>query len=74
MPAQTKRRVFFVGKSKNKNKEGSLVVSLPKDYVRYHNLTEGKEVTIIYSNILVMIPSGVEVPQEKMELIKRLLE
>jgi len=72
MPAQTKRKVFFVGKTNNK--EGSAVISLPKDYVRYHKLTEGKEVIILYDNILVVIPPETNIPQEKMELIKQLLE
>jgi len=72
MPAQTKRRVFFVGKTNNK--EGSAVISLPKDYVRYHELTESKEVTILYDNILVVIPPNVKLPEDKLEMIKRLLE
>jgi len=70
MPAKTKRKVMKHGTSG--------VIAIPSDYRRYHNLEHGKEVTVLYDNLILIIPKDQEKKifsdPEKQKLIKKLLE
>jgi len=70
LPGKSKRKVLKQG--------SSTVVSIPADYRRYHNLEPGKEVTVLYDNLLLIIPKDQEKKiledPEKRDLIKKILE
>lgn len=50
------------------------LVSLPKAYRDYHKLEKGDEVTMLYDNVVVVIPKSVKLSKEKEQALKDLLE
>jgi len=68
MPAKTTRKIIPMG-------EGAGVITLPADWRRYHGLTPGKNVGILYDSLLLVVPADAEHKlRKKQELIRRLLE
>jgi antitoxin component of MazEF toxin-antitoxin module len=53
------------------------VVAIPPDYRRYHNLSHGKTVKILYDSLLLIVPKELEKrvlgDPEKKALIDKLL-
>jgi len=67
MPAKEKRKIIAFG-------DGGRVISIPKPFVDYHNLKPKDEVEILYDSILIIIPKGAKLSEEKEKLLKQLLE
>jgi hypothetical protein len=67
MPAKEKRKIIPIG-------EGGRAITLPKPFVDYHELKPKDEVQILYDNILVVKPEGVQLSEEKEKLLRQLLE
>jgi antitoxin component of MazEF toxin-antitoxin module len=67
MPAETKRKILKQG--------ASGVMVIPADYRRYHKLTPGTSVKILYDSLLLVIPPDAEKKlEERGDLVRRLLE
>jgi len=67
LPAQEERTIMKHGSSG--------VVAIPMAYRRYHNLKHGDKVKVVYDNLILIIPEGMEdILQEKKELINQLLQ
>ena len=70
MPAMVKRRVI-------KPSDTSAYIVIPKPYRDFHKIDKGSKVTILYDNLLLVIPEGLEEKvlsdPEKRRLIEKLL-
>jgi len=49
-------------------------VTLPKPLRDYHGIKKGDEVEMIYDSVIVIIPKGVKLDEEKRKALKKLLE
>jgi len=67
MPALEKRKIISIG-------EGGHAITLPKPFVDYHKLKAKDSVQILYDNILVVKPEGLQLSEEKEKLLRMLLE
>jgi antitoxin component of MazEF toxin-antitoxin module len=67
MPAKEKRKIIPIG-------EGGKAITLPKPFVEYFHLKPKDEVTVLYDNILIVVPQNAQLSEDKETLLKKLLE
>ncbi|WP_425481068.1 AbrB/MazE/SpoVT family DNA-binding domain-containing protein [Dehalogenimonas formicexedens] len=49
MPSETKRTVINLG-------QGSLIICLPKDWLRYHHIRAGDKVRVVTNGVITIEP------------------
>ena len=74
MKKMNKKELPIITKRKLVTSGGSIVVSIPKEWLKRHSLNSGDEVLIIANNSLKILPRDEKIINKLRENIKTILE